>query len=103
MANAWLRKVWENQAARARSRVGDRVISERSGFPAKTKAAVSQKLSQQYSSQKRVRPATSRGESFVFLHSADHPASPRARVCHSDLSNASQAPRRGLPRRTQTK
>ena len=52
-----------------------------------TNAAVSQKLSQQYSRQRRERSATSRADSFCLRHSADQPASPRAWASHSDFEN----------------
>ena len=46
--------------------------------PEYSHAAVSQKLSQQYSRQCRVRPPTSSAPSAFFRHSALHPSSPLA-------------------------
>src|SRR5215467_9364235 len=86
-----------NQARRpARKRAGS-VNSVWWRTPEKSHAPESQKLSQTYSRQRRVRRRRSRAASARLRHSADQPSSPAARAPNSRASRSSNDRLRGLP------
>ena len=95
--------VFRNQSRRRRPKRARRVNSSWSSTPEYSQAAVSQKLSQQYSRHRRLRNRISRAVNSDFRHSADQPSSPRAPVRYSCWSRSSKAWRAGFPARSQTK
>jgi hypothetical protein len=91
----------ESCAILARNAVEESVFSARE--PVSQAAPVSQKLSQQYSRQARVRRVISDFASFTFRHSADQPASPETRLSNSSRMARSHWSRAEFPSLTQTK
>jgi hypothetical protein len=92
-----------NHARRSNRRDAPSVNSSCRPIPEYNHAAVSQKLSQQYSRHRRERPVTSSSRSACLRHSALHPSSPRARPAISARTTSSKLSRIAFPNRTHTK
>jgi len=92
-----------NQARLSRRPACPRVNSRWRRTPENSQAAVSQKLSQQYSRQRRVRAKTVAVESASLRHCALHPSSPRVPRPHSARNTSSKLRRVPFPSRSHTK